>query len=133
MRRLVKPASWVLAALCAAGFLLSFPVRANLEGQSAMIQVVRKDSAAGLFEGESSLVNVGTPQRAILTDTSVKVEGPDKALVYADAAAMDAKGIRPLQMKTVDFVVSNARIGLGAGFLVFLGLGFWQRRTNKGP
>lgn len=131
MRPRFKLLSWGLAVLCAAGFLLTFPIRENYARQAAMVQVVRQDAAAGLFDGESTLVNVGSPQRAILSDPSVRVKGPDEQLVYADVAKMDEKGIRPLQMQTVDFILSNARIGFAIGGLLFLALAFWLGRKSS--
>ena len=121
---------WVLLVTGVLVLLGSFPVRAHYAGQAQLIQRVETSDADDLFGGEGT--PIGTPQRMIITDPKAFLEGetPEGARRVSENY-LKANEIYPLQLQTVDFGVSVARLVAGMEAVTGLILVLVARRRLK--
>ncbi len=122
-------------AIGAVGFMASFAVESSYAGRAVLAQRVERDSAADLFDdtGAGGTRPIGSPQMYVISDERAFLPeaGPDGSKLLSDDYLKE-KGIYPLQLKTVQFVASMARLGTGG--VVGLGLAvfyFARRRAAK--
>lgn len=117
--RWVLRIGWILLVTGILVLIGSFPVRAHYAGQAQLIQRVETSDADDLFGGQGT--PIGSPQQMIITDPKAFLEGesPEGARRVSENYLKDNQ-IYPLQLQTVDFAVSVARIA--GGFEALAGL-----------
>lgn len=123
----------VIAAASVLVLGISFPVESNYASKAVLAQRVEPSEASSLF-GEAGS-KIGSPQRMIISDESVFLPGEEGGVRLIDEGKLKAKGIYPLQLQTVTYVLGLARIGAGIAFVVGL-LGVWwtgRRLRPKAP
>lgn len=134
MKRALSLLGLVGAALGLLAILISFPVEASYRGKAVLAQRVEKDPGADLFDGADAYRPIGSPQPMIIEDPRAFLpETNQDGIKRVDEAYLKAKGIYPLQLKTVEFFTGSARLGGGIALLLGWGLFFLSRRGSTPP
>jgi len=116
-----------LAVLCVLGLIASFPVQSSYRGKAKMIQRIEKSDSSELFGDEGT--PIGAPTLMIINDEKAFIGQPDDSSLYkVDEAYLTKNQIHPLQLKTVDFLASNSRVGFGIAGLIFGFIGWRMKR-----
>ncbi len=131
LQKLFKGVGMAAAILGALG-ALSIPfVHQSYEAKSILTQRVQVDSADKLFNDGPTAI--GSPQKMIIEDPKAVVGTKDGVRLVNDAY-LQSHHIYPLQLKTVDFTLENARTGFVAvcafGWLILLLIYRKQRREQ---
>ena len=116
-RKLLMSAGVAAATLGAMGSISLPFVRQSFAAKAVLTQRVQVDAVDKLFNDGPT--PIGSPQKMIIDDTKAVVGTKDGVRLVNDAY-LQAHHIYPLQLKTVDFAVENAR----TGFLILFILGW---------
>jgi hypothetical protein len=128
LRKFVKGAGVAIAALCALGIVTLPMVTASYKAKAVLTQRVQVDAADKLF-GDGP-TEIGSPQLMIIDDPKAIV-GTKDGVRQVNDAYLTSHHIYPLQLKTVDFTVENARLGLVIGLVIGWLAFFLVRRIEK--
>jgi len=122
MKKLII-ALWLLAGLSSLALFGAFWQESSLVGRAEFTQrITPHDKATAELLGEVG-TPLGEPQRMIIDDASVVLPGKGpKGERLVDDAKMQAKGIYPLQEKTVRYVAGLVKMGsAGVAILAVVG------------
>jgi hypothetical protein len=115
----------------AVAFVATFPVRSRYEAKADLVQRVEVNKTDALLLGKSARP-IGSPQRMIIIDEKAFVPGEgESGARLADDGYMKEHNIYPLQLKSVDFIVSSVRVGCLVVMALSLGGFRLTRRTVK--
>ena len=115
--RIAAIISAVLAILALISIVVTFPIEGTYASKAKLIQRVEKNECASLFGDEGT--KIGSPQQMIIEDPKAFMGEPNAEGIYqVDDKYLKDNNIPPLQLKTVSFVLSMARMGLGAALLI---------------
>ena len=105
----------------------------GLTSKARTVQLVKPvDPDVAALTGDKA-IPIGNPETTIVTDPAAFVEGsPDPNVQWVDQDYLKAKGIYPLQVKTVEFISSMTKLGSAAGALVALAVFLFSRRRLCG-
>lgn len=121
-----------LALLAAIALIATFPIRQSFASRAQLIQRVEPSAAADLF-GDAG-TPIGSPQMLIIDDASAFLPDVPGEARRVDETKLREKGIYPLQLQTVDYLIAWVRGGAGAAMGLF-GLGWvllGRRRKRDG-
>lgn len=117
-----------MALIQALGFIATFPLQASYHGKAKMVQRVQKTASSDMFGDEGT--PIGEPMMTILDDEKAFMGPADASGTYkVDETYLTDHKIHPLQLKTIDFLASMARIGFVISTAVF-GLVGWRLKVN---
>ncbi|MBX7135286.1 MAG: hypothetical protein K1X67_21670 [Fimbriimonadaceae bacterium] len=131
--KILRIMSLVVALLSLLALVASFPIESSYASKAVLAQRVEQSEASSLF-GETG-AKIGSPQRLVISDKSVFLPGGENGVQLVDEAKLKEKGIYPLQMQTVTYVIGLTRVGSGVAVLVALA-GIWltgRRKVTGGP
>lgn len=120
----------VLWVVCLVGLGGAFLIEKRYAGQAKLMQRVQPhEPAMAELLGEVGEL-VGSPQVMIVTDPEALIPAPQgyTGPQMVNEKVLKAKGVYPLQLKTVEFVAGMVRLGCLAGLLVLGLLAAWLRR-----
>ena len=127
-RKVIKGIGVAIATLCALGVLLLPLVTSSFRDRAVLTQRVQVDAADKLFgDGPTP---IGSPQRMIIDDPKAIV-GTKDGIRQVNDAYLQEHHIYPLQLKTVEFTVENARLGLIVGLVIGWLAFFLVRRKER--
>lgn len=133
MKKLLRSLLLVTAILSLLVAIATFPMEAQAKGRAKTYQIVKKSPEAALFGDVGE--KIGSPQEYIVDDPSVILPQPaEDGVLLLDDDVMKQKGVYPVQLQTVKFVLGTARMAsfiLGA--LTLGGWWFWTRRLRRAP
>lgn len=130
--RIAAIISAILAVLALVSIIVTFPVEGSFASKAKLIQRVEKNEGASLFGDEGT--KIGSPQQMIIEDPKAFIGEPDAEGVYqVDDKYLKDNNIPPLQLKTVSFVLSMARMGLGVAALIFGVAAFFLFKKSQMP
>lgn len=118
-------------AVCALlGLVATFPLESSFASRAKKVQRVQIDAASSLFDEAG--VPIGTPQEMIIDDPKAFLGKKDESgAELVSENYLQEKGIYPLQLQTVRFLMGNARIGLGIGAVAFAVAGLLLVRKRR--
>lgn len=100
----------------------------DYRSKAKMIQRVEKSSSGELFGDEPT--PIGSPSLLIVEDPKAFAGEPVNGIYKVDEGYLKSKNIYPRQMKTVEFVLGNVRIGAFIGALICGGFLFFRRKRS---
>jgi hypothetical protein len=122
-------AAWILFGLAAVALVVSVPVENGYVAKSNLIQRVQISEADRLFGSQGT--PVGSPAQYIIEDEKAFVGSTDDGTRLVDQAYLDANGIYPLQLKSVQSTIGYVRIGAIAAAFIFGAVGILAWRKAK--
>ncbi len=122
-------AAWILFGLAAAALVASVPVENSYAAKANLIQRVQITEADKLFGSQGT--PIGSPAQYIIEDEKAFIGSDDTGTRFVDQAYLDANGIYPLQLKSVQSTVGYVRIAAVAAAFIFGAVGILAWRKAK--
>ncbi len=120
---------WIGLALAVIIGVGSFPVEQHHRSHAGTYQLVKPSPEAALF-GEVG-EPIGTPQVYVVFDKAAVLEGDINGVKLLSDDHFKKTGTYPVQMKTVEFLASQVRLGTAVGAVVALGMILFARRKLR--
>lgn len=120
-----------IALLSVVGLIAGWLIEADMKSKSGVYQLV-KASAEGALFGDA-YEKIGTPQTFVVLDQSAVLPADEENPQRLNEDVLKAKGIPPLQMKTVSFVAGLTRIGFAAGLILGVLMAVLPGRKKQEP
>jgi hypothetical protein len=121
--------AWILFALAAVALVATVPIENSYASKSNLIQRVQITEADKLFGGQGT--PVGSPAQYIIEDKEAFVGATEDGVQLVDEAYLEANGIYPLQLKSVEATIGYVRIAAGIGAFLFGAVGILAWRKAK--
>ncbi len=120
---MLKKLCLVLAVASLVVGIATFPAYGSFKSKAKLIQRVEKSQSDSLF-GETG-TPIGEPQELIIEDPKAFIGEPKDGVYQVDEGYLKANNIYPRQLKTVDFLLSNIRLGAFVAAMFFVVIGLW--------
>lgn len=107
----------IIGVLCAIALGGTVAVDSDAKAKAKKYQIARTSEADALFG--DAYTPIGDPQVYVYVDPEIVMDAKaEDGTPYLSEEKIQSTGKRPTQLKTVQFLVSNARLASGIGLVV---------------